>query len=68
MRQAIGQFLNSEQLFHLRDDEARPEGWLPKALDIIRDSYFVPLEVCDALVQHFAPGAPLPSATPDPAR
>lgn len=63
MRNAVGQLLNAEQVFELRHDEQNPERWLPKAIDVARDSYFIPLDLCDALVAHFAAGAPLPSAT-----
>lgn len=61
MRDAVGQFLNAEQVFDLRHDEQSPERWLPKAIEVARDSYFIPLDLCDALVAHFAPDAPLPS-------
>jgi hypothetical protein len=53
MRLEVGQFLNAEQMFNLRHDEDHPERWLPKALDIIRNSYFVPTDLADALIQHF---------------
>lgn len=62
MRNAVGQFLNAEQVFELRHDEQNPQRWLPKAIEIARDSHFIPLDLCDALIAHFAPGAPLQSA------
>lgn len=64
VRETVGQLLNAEQLFDLRHDEPFPERWLPRALDIARDSYFISLDMCDALVRHFAPGATPPSQMP----
>jgi|GEM_PF-4274090 len=63
LREAGGLFLSAEQTFDLRHEEHDPARWLPKALDLARDSYYIPLDLCDGLVGRFAPGVPLPSAS-----
>jgi hypothetical protein len=54
MRDAVGAFLTAEQQFNLRGDEGDGPTWLRKALELVRESYYVPENLHDALIAHFS--------------
>jgi len=54
MRDSIGAFLTAEQQFDLRNDEMDGARWLRKALELVRNTYYVPEDLCSDLLAHFS--------------